>query len=349
MTSRLRRRAVTLLLCLCLSFSAAAERSYYLGTVGDRPVQLDLSFSDSSVSSPGVSRPGVSNLTVRGRYYYDAVGVPLDLEGAVTPAGEVRLNEYTQAVTTLGRQQTGVFEGALSVGAAGGDTFSGTWHSPNGDTLPFNLTRVAQYADIVFDQGRITAKASYPVFSSPFSTPDTRLQSDLINSLFDFVQEGQEAAAAGELFSGWNLAREQTVTYASRNLVSVAETLSVYTGGAHPNTGLAAYTLFTDGDRVRSVTLQDFFLPEVDYLALLSPYIANALLEQGAQWVVDGSVDGFTGDELSVVTVSPTGLQFGFEPYAVGPYAQGTFFVTVPFGVLEPVIDPAGPLRAFVE
>ena len=42
-------------------------------------------------------------------------------------------------------------------------------------------------------------------------------------------------------------------------------------------------------------------------------------------------------------------MTFGFEPYAVGPYAQGTFFVTVPFGVLEPVIDPVGPLKAFVK
>ena len=262
-----------------------------------------------------------------GRYYYDAVGVPLDLEGTVASDGAVRLSEYTQAVTTLGRQLTGTFEGTLSSDSSEfAQTFSGTWRSPDGDTLPFTLTKIAEYAEVHFKQGSIEAGASYPVFVGPFATPDTRLQSNLTDSLFDFVQEGQGAWLAGELFNGWSLEREQSITYASADLVSVAETLYVYTGGAHPNTGLAAYTLYADGERVRILTLKDFFLPEVDYLALLSPYVVNALLEQGAQWVVDGGVDGFTGDDLSVVTVSPTGLRFGFEPYAVGPYAQGTFF-----------------------
>ncbi len=333
MTPRFSGRVLALLLCVGFSVSASAQRFYYLGTVGDRPVQLEL-----SVSSP----------SARGHYYYDAVGLPLDLEGTVTPEGEVHLHEYTQAVTTLGRQRTGRFEGTLTSDATFGQGFSGTWRSPSGDALPFELDKVAEYADITFEQNRIAAAASYPVFGVPFGTPATRLQSDLINSLFDFVQEGQEAWLAGE-FSGWSLERLQSVTYASASLVSVAETLYVYTGGAHPNTGLSAYTLLADGDRVRRLGLPDFFLPEVDYLALLSPYVVNALLEQGAQWVVDGSVDGFTGDDLSVVTVSPTGLRFGFEPYAVGPYAQGTFFVTVPFEVLGAVIDPAGPLKALVE
>ena len=249
MTSRFSGRAAALLLCLGLSFSAAAERFYYLGTVGDRPVQLELSVPDPavldrigassdisspSVSSPGVSSPGLSGSSAQGRYYYDAVGIPLDLEGTVTPAGAVRLREFTQAVTTLGRQQTGVFEGTLSVGATGGDVFSGVWRSSDGDTLPFSLTRVAQYATIAFEQGRITAKASYPVFTVPFSTPDTRLQSDLINSLFDFVQEGQAAAAAGEPLTGWSLEREQIVTYASSSLVSVAEALPCLHGRRTP-------------------------------------------------------------------------------------------------------------------
>lgn len=228
-----------------------------------------------------------------------------------------------------------------------GGSFTGLWHSPDGDVLPFALTRVAEYAEITFEQGRIAARASYPVFSTPFTAFDTRLQSDLINSLFDFAQEGQEAWLEGDLFNGWSLERNQTVVYASTSLVSIAETLYVYTGGAHPNTGLAAYTLAAEDDRVRILDLKDLFLPGVDYLALLSPFVVNALLEQGAQWVVDGHVDGFTKDDLSVVTVSPAGLRFGFEPYTVGPYAQGILYVTVPFESLKAVIDPEGPLKAF--
>ncbi len=341
----------TLWALACLLLSAGASAQYYLGSVGERPAQLELNLPDTPTT------PTTNSLT--GSFYYDAVGLPLDLEGRLTNTGEVRLEAYTQAVTTLGRQQTGVLEGTLAEGtlpegillgeANPGERFSGVWRSASGAALPFSFDKIAEYADVVFEQGRITAAASYPVFSAPFNTLDTRLQSDLINSLFDFVQEGQEVRSAGELFGGWSLERRQTITYASASLASIAETLYVYTGGAHPNTGLASYVLFTEAGRTRLLSLADFFLPGVDYLALLSPYLVSALLEQGAQWVVDGSVDGFTKDDLSVVTVSPAGLRFGFEPYAVGPYAQGTFFVTVPFDVLEPVIDPAGPLKTFVE
>lgn len=310
-----------------------AERFYYLGTLGDVSIQMDLILEDS---------------VARGHYYYDAVGLPLDLEGFIEE-GAVRLEEYTSADTTLGRVLTGTFEGTLSDESSDyGATFSGTWITPQGNALPFTLNKIAEYADLDFKQTRITAKGIYPFFLSPFEELSAQLQDDLLNSLFDFVREGQDYALAGETFNGWWLERQQTISYASADLLSLSETLWVYTGGAHGNTGLMGHTFALVDDKVRALRLKDFFLEDADYLAVLSPFVLEALRAQEAQWVLNGDIDGFSKDDLSVVTLSPTGLTFGFEPYAVGPYAQGTFFIMVPFDTLKPIIDPEGPLARFL-
>lgn len=45
--------------------------------------------------------------------------------------------------------------------------------------------------------------------------------------------------------------------------------------------------------------------------------------------------------------VTQRGLTFVFAPYAVGPYAQGAFFVTVPFARVQSLLNPAfSPLTA---
>ena len=75
MTLRFCGRILALTLCLWFGLSAAAERFYYLGSVGGQPVQMDLTLSGTSA---------------QGHYYYDAIGAPLDLEGMITLGGEVR-------------------------------------------------------------------------------------------------------------------------------------------------------------------------------------------------------------------------------------------------------------------
>ena len=329
----LARVLILIILTSALS-SALAERFYYLGTLGNVAIQMDLTLKDSVAT---------------GNYYYDAIGLALDLVGGVD-GNVVRLEEYTSADTTLGRILTGTFEGTLSNETTDyGNTFSGIWKNPQGSSFPFSLRKIAEYADVSLEQNRIAVKASYPFLLNPFESSNEKLQDDLLNSLFDFVREGQDYALAGEVFHGWWLERHQAITYASQDLVSLSEALYAYTGGAHGNTGLMGYTFGLIDGKVRTLKLKDFFLEDADYLAVLSPFVLEALRAQEAQWVLDGDIDGLGKDDLSVVTLSPTGLTFGFEPYAMGPYAQGTFFVTVPFETLKPIIDSEGLLARFLE
>ena len=341
-TARLKNRhsLIRTLACLlilvgvCLGQGALAERFYYLGSVGEQDVQVELSLEGDSAA---------------GHYYYDRVGVPLDLVGRVDSEGNVVLREFTRAGSPLGRQLTGTFTGKLSASPNDyGSSFQGTWESPDGEVRPFDFTRAAEYVELNLGQGRIEARADYPFFLTPLDGLNRRLQTDVLTSSFDFVQEGQGYLLDGELYNGWTLQRELRLEYASDSLVSISEILYVYTGGAHGNTGLAGYTYVVADGRTRSVRLADLFKEDANYLAVLEPYILEQLLEQEAQWVVDGTLT-LTDDDLSSFTVSPRGLTFGFEPYAVGPYAQGTFEVTVPFEVVASVIDLEGPLERFLE
>ena len=320
---------------LCLGQGAFAERFYYLGAVGEQGVQMALSVEGDSA---------------KGHYYYDRVGVLLDLVGTVDAEGNVELREFTRAGSPLGRQQTGTFTGKLSASPNDyGSSFQGAWESPDGEVRPFELSRAAEYVELNLGQGRIEARADYPFFLTPLDGLNRRLQTDVLTSSFDFVQEGQGHLLEGELYNGWTLQRELRLEYASDTLVSISETLYVYTGGAHGNTGLAGYTYLLEDGRVRTVRLADLFKTDADYLAVLEPLILEALLEQEAQWVVDGTVATLGEDDLGSFTLSPRGLTFGFEPYAMGPYAQGTFEVTVAFGDIASVIDPDGALGRFLE
>jgi hypothetical protein len=42
-------------------------------------------------------------------------------------------------------------------------------------------------------------------------------------------------------------------------------------------------------------------------------------------------------------TVDAKGLNFHFDPYVVGPYAQGEFEVFVPFSALKELLAPDRP------
>jgi len=90
------------------------------------------------------------------------------------------------------------------------------------------------------------------------------------------------------------------------------------------------------------------FAARSDFMSILEPFILTDLRKQDAQWVIDGSVNALSEQDLSVFNISPLGLQFEFEPYLMGPWAQGSFSVLVPYNSLLSLIDKASPLHRFV-
>ena len=97
------------------------------------------------------------------------------------------------------------------------------------------------------------------------------------------------------------------------------------------------YLIKEDGSKL--LKLSDLFKKDSDYVKVLSDLLIAELTVQKAGWVVNGEIKSFKKDEIGPFALSPKGIQFAFAPYAVGPYVEGAFFVTIPFKSIDHIID----------
>ena len=85
-------------------------------------------------------------------------------------------------------------------------------------------------------------------------------------------------------------------------------------------------------------------------LALEFVRITEAAAIASARWM--GRGDKESADQAAVdapFTFSPAGVEFHFAPYHVGSYAEGMYYVLVPYSVLKPVLRPGGPLARWAK
>ncbi len=127
------------------------------------------------------------------------------------------------------------------------------------------------------------------------------------------------------------------------NLLSLKFTISFYyDGAAHP--GSYSRTLTYDLEAGTSLTLNQLFLPGVDYLGPISAYCITDLgtRDIGFEMFSGGAVP--TADNYHNWNVAPDGLLVTFDEYQVAPYAAGPQTVLVPYTELTVILDPNGPL-----
>lgn len=135
------------------------------------------------------------------------------------------------------------------------------------------------------------------------------------------------------------------VSFASESprLAAFVGQSSDFTGGAHPNSGL--WPLIIDRQTGARIQPASLFRPDADYARLdraLCDAIHAARRERTGE--TPAADDGFTcptwRDSEFVPAPSTTpgklgGLVFLFSPYAVGPYAEGAYEVTVSLSVFQ--------------
>jgi len=293
------------------------ERYLFTGTLEGRTVQLDLSLTQGSKATGTLALDGRER-TLTGT---------ADEEGNLTlrtPNGILRLEgtlptPWSDAPTTL----------------------SGTLREDGGVT-PFSLQKAAEYATQRVRQGTfLEAESTYPFFTAaPWQQINREVQEGARRPLERFVREGQALVTAGELNHFWTRYETLELKRLTLRTLSLLGTVSVYTGGAHPNTHFRALNFVREGGTVRRLALGDLFKPGTPFVRVLSEYVLADLREQEAAWVADGSIPALRAEELGAFTLSGRGLEFAFAPYAVGPYAQGAFVVTVPYARLAGMLRP---------
>jgi len=331
----------TLLTFLFFSASVSAQdkdetKYYYIGKIGNElNLQMELSMDDGEV---------------RGSYYYDKNGTPLSL------SGEANLKEYKIKLVEIDdkKRKTGEFNGVYTPIAQGlGTKIEGTWSSADGTkNFPFILNKVANYEFFLIKQGKYSeAKWSYPKLISKnevIQKISTKLGDRMKPEIEEFQKDAKEGFMADAITDAWLFTYNYSIEYYSENLISFTGLVYSYTGGAHGNTYFVSSNYRIKDGESKLLKLSELFKKDSDYVKALSEYCIKDLGKQGASWVVNGEIKSLKEDEIGPFALSPRGIQFAFAPYAVGPYSQGAYFVTIDYSHLKNVINPQGPLAQFI-
>lgn len=216
-------------------------------------------------------------------------------------------------------------------------------------------------------QGNLKAKgeSAYPQFESNdelFQTINQKLSDNAKKRLREFISKVlQEEESLEEFdqeaqdidFDKRELEYKITPIYASDRLVSIFGELDYYAGLPHGSTHYYGYNYWREGQQIHELTLESLFDPEKDYGNFLIEYCMSTLKRDHVGYCSSNSEGDIPIEielkDLNIFTLSENGLTITFQPYHVGGWADGPYFVTIPFQTLKHLIKPNGPLSEFVE
>ncbi|HLV12916.1 MAG TPA: DUF3298 domain-containing protein [Trueperaceae bacterium] len=336
---------------------ADATKTYYVGTLTSEagaaePVLLDLSLYQDGFAFGRLQLAGRHEVLHGGGTLRD--GTLLRLTLAPAPPGDDPW--WAAELAHLAHRGEAEREGPGAVAAVltaerdhdwadEGRTLVGTLRLASGEPLRLAATRLASAARWTFELGRVTSTAVLPRFHGQAAV-NAWLEELALPPQQDFAAEGVGLLEEGSL--GWAWWREERfeLAGAAGPYLSLLATTDVYTGGAHPNAWHESHLVALEDGRVVTLGLEDLFAGE-GWLDAVSELVLADLGAQEAMWVVQGDVTSLTTDDVAAFTLDAAGLTFHFSPYAMGPYVQGSFRVTLPFEALAGLAADDGPVAAF--
>jgi hypothetical protein len=158
--------------------------------------------------------------------------------------------------------------------------------------------------------------------------------------------------------SGWTVERkyEQRSLVAER-YVSIVRSDYTNTGGAHPNAGID--TILWDRSAGKRISIRPFFKDLADdgaaLRAIRDAIIVSLKTEKLKRDIAEPADPEWTSAivpkllKIGAVTLAPStdpgkssGLTFHYPPYAVGPYAEGSYVAFVSWDKLKPYLSAEG-------
>lgn len=158
---------------------------------------------------------------------------------------------------------------------------------------------------------------------------------------------------------GYTFEREYlTASVVGGRYISVLREDYADTHGAHPNSYVD--TILWDDAGKKRISIRPFFTETADggptLTAMRNAVLAALKAEKKARGITDDDspVDWYKDIGTSLLKIGPVtlapstepgksaGLAFHYEPYAVGPYAEGRFDVVVPWRELKPYLSAEG-------
>lgn len=291
---------------------------------------------------------------ISGTYFSDTNGTSHDISGRIKTK-EDSFNDFNIEIDAyVDNNKTGTFSGVIkSDGANLAETITGKWQTPEGDrTYAFELNKIADFIHTKFTQGSIIElSSSYPFMYSIVNQANQindLLRNEIEKKTNDFIKEAQNYFSRQSSISGWSQEIKYSIEFYSKKLLSLTGETYTYTGGAHGNTSYISQNYSLTGENIKLVNLSDLFIADSNFINILSIYLIKELKEQGASLIENGEITEFNEKDLHAFAISPRGLLFAFSPYSVASYAEGPFFVTVPYSEIRQIINPDGPLKEFI-
>lgn len=165
-----------------------------------------------------------------------------------------------------------------------------------------------------------------------------------------------------QMFAGgrrWTMERKYESRSAVGHYVSVLRSDYTNTNGAHPNSSIEA--ILWDSAARKRITISPFFSETADngptLTALAQLVRAAVVAEKKARGIaIDSDTDKSLAEAIkpqvkglgsaslapSTVAGKSSGLTLHFSPYAVGPYAEGSYTVFVPWTAFKQYLSPEG-------
>jgi len=202
--------------------------------------------------------------------------------------------------------------------------------------------------------------STFPKYTLTAQTPqltgsdDPRVQAfnqrlnDLVAREVDVWRQNFKQLPVTEFSNGSSLDVNYTPVSQMGELWGFKFDFSFYSdGAAHP--GLNSITLNYDLGQGRELALSDLFLPNSNYLEVISNYCIAELRKQPFDdvFVTEGAKP--TLDNYRNWNITPDGLMITFDAYQVAPGAAGPQTVNVPFDQVKNLINPQGPLSSFIQ
>lgn len=102
-------------------------------------------------------------------------------------------------------------------------------------------------------------------------------------------------------------------------------------------------------DKAQQIELSDLFLPQSNYLEILSNYVSRALSQRlkDTQRIAIGTAP--TNENFSNWNIKTNGLIFTFRESQVAPYMYGTQIVLVPYTAIAEILSPESPIADCIE
>ncbi len=324
----------------------------FTGTLGESKVEVVLTREGNSLT---------------GDYFYRKSGSTnrLKLKGTITADGSFTLQESNAA-----GKQTGSLKGKWKEDAnASGAMIEGEWLKPGQkdeglgfyvweQMISFTTTKItAREIKEAIKLKKATLTGEYPELSGNANAAgfNTLAKAAVTKALAGFRKDMNSFTAADikQMPEGMGnyIDMGYMIEFADEDLISVNFTESVFTGGAHPNSGTT--TLTYDLKAGRQLKLADLFKPGTKYLDTIASYATRDLKgrkdpESGDNLGIAQDIweDGAkpTADNYSNWNVTKKGLLITFPAYQVAAYAYGPQTVIVPYSALKDIARPDGAL-----